>query len=446
MLYLGKEMLCKSISQSGGELYVQEESLGTVRYGQYDIEELQLGGSSIRDYTIVTSEQSAWQGEQLQSLIAKACGYVLPVVADDTPAGEMELVIGVTSRSREELLPAGSYCIRQDGKRLLFLFDGTATTWEQMMAEVQKKLADVPKGGAYQMEQLSVAHSIGETVKVMTYNVQNVWNANGQAGNRDDITANLILSESPDFVCLQEFDVWYRNSENGLSSLLSDRYAEVLPQGVDPDNIWNPVFYRKDAYRVVESGYLKFLDSVRCTEYTHYVGTSDGQTKFRTMVWAVLESTSDGKLYLVGSLHYSLISSGESSDSPNAVYNVRDQLEESNLVIETIAELNKKYHCTVLICGDYNSTQSRAGGGALHMLENGFLDTYNLSEQKNDYATTHDSGSMPQTGYRSLAIDHIFTLSALNVKTYFVLTDSDLLRNSDHLPSVMQFTVQDAQS
>ena len=73
------------------------------------------------------------------------------------------------------------------------------------------------------------------------------------------------------------------------------------------------------------------------------------------------------------------------------------------------------------------------------MLAAGFRDTRDMAAYRNNYGTTVSQGE-PTVGYETGAIDHILTLNELSVHMYLVLTDEVLLDNSDHLPTVIQFS------
>ena len=426
-LYLAKSRFLQSLSFSDDALLLSSSAFGTVVSAvPYSIEHLTMGGAEICSYTIVSAAENTVRAQELQALIADYSGYVLPIATDQAPATERELVVGRTNRNPEDLLSPGSCRIYRNEKRLVMAFDHTNVGWSRLLGNVQTHFIQTQKGGSLDMEALCFSTNADNAVKMMTYNVLNVWASNGSAGSRDDVTAALIREQDLDFVCLQEFDVWYRNSPNGLNDLLDGDYAEVCVDGVNPNDIWNPIFYKADTWEVEASGCLKMLDHVACIEYNNYVGTSDGVTRFRSLVWAVMVNRNDGSRYLVGNLHYSALSG---TDAPNAVHNVHDHSQESDLCIRTIQELVRQYNCPALIGGDYNSTVGSEKGGAYRMLQNGFSDTYALAAFRN----------MDEQKYAS-QIDHIFTTSQdLNVLGYYVLDTEQLRSNSDHLPVMIHF-------
>ena len=277
----------------------------------------------------------------------------------------------------------------------------------------------------------------GASKRIMTFNVWNVWSptAKGEQGEKYRIEgcANIILKNSPDFVCLQEYDRWYRCHTDGLHyKLISEKYSEALPEGVDPYYVWNPIFYDREKYLLVENGIVDFkAEGVDCYESAHYPDESD-TSHFRTLVWAVLEDKSDGSKYIVGNLHYSLI-----GKEKNGIYTHE---QEAALVIGKIKELSSRYDAVTLVCGDYNSLARQEGvGGYKFMSDAGFVDTFALAEYKNDVGSCGTAGRVVEKKYYDGGIDHVMTLSDIRVDAYYTLNSYDTGRYSDHRPVIVQF-------
>lgn len=277
----------------------------------------------------------------------------------------------------------------------------------------------------------------GTSKRVMTFNVWNVWkpDVKGAQGERYRIEgcAEVILENSPDFVCLQEYDHWYRCHSDGLHyKLISEKYAEALPDGVDPNYVWNPVFYDKEKYTLIENGIVDFkAEGVTCYESAHYPDESD-TSHFRTLVWAVLEDKTDKNKYIIGNLHYSVI-----GKEKNGIYTHEN---EAKLVIDKIKALCEKYNAISLVCGDYNSLARNEGsGGYRFMIDAGFVDTYMIAEQKNDLGSCGEAGKIVERKYSDGAIDHVMTLSPISVEAYYTLNSECISKYSDHRPVVVQF-------
>lgn len=416
-------MLLEHMTWQNGTLYLDPAVFGKIKTGNYDISNLTLGDIPVERFTILTDHAEAWMGERLRDLIVQYSGYILSVTADPAAAGTYRLILNGSGAQ------LGGYEIKKDANDLLMLFDGRSSTFEIMRTVVERKLKGVSYGKSYQMEDLAMNYEVSNTVKIISFNV---LNNGGDNTARCTIAADMILSELPDFFGLQEFDPAYRN--RSFIERISQLYAEAEPQGVALCDVWNPVFYRKDLYSLVDCGYFHFrqyLSDEDSVEYGYRLGengTSDGETKFRSLVWAVLEDRATGQRYLVGNFHYGVRGQAKNSD----------QIKESTLVIERFQAIAAQYgNIPSLICGDYNSNINDKEGGAYQMLQNGFIDTWANASVKTDSGSCHILGEA-QTGTYSSAIDHIFTLSELDVRSYVTLTNPDLLTCSDHCPTVVE--------
>ena len=293
------------------------------------------------------------------------------------------------------------------------------------------------------LDKLDDVISKGSSKRIMTYNVWNVWCLNAKppeqaAKYRIEGCAEIILENSPDFVCLQEYDHWYRCHSDGLHyMLISERYAEALPEGIDPNYVWNPIFYDRDKYTLVKNGIVEFKkEGIACYESAHYPDESD-TSHFRTLVWAVLEDKTDGKKYVIGSTHYSVVGGDE-----NGVYT---HAYEVKLVSDKIKELCAEYEAVSFVCGDYNSPASTLDGGAADsyrlMTVAEFKDTYYLADKITDVGSCGRPGVVVERNYRDLGIDHVMTLSNdISVEAYCILNSERIRRFSDHNPVFVQFS------
>ena len=269
----------------------------------------------------------------------------------------------------------------------------------------------------------------GNSKRIMSFNVLNVFVAKPAdwhcAERRAAGAAELILASDCDFVCLQEYDSFYRWNEENIHSKIASKYTEVKLQGFLDYNIWNPIFYDAQKYTVIESGVVDFFAAgIKSREYfSDHDGTK--RSHFREFVWAVFEDITDKKQYLVGSLHFS---AGEELDLYHR--------EESEMVIHRVREILKKYNATVLIAGDYNSAPSIVNRGRFYMKEAGFIDTHDLTENVDN----SPSDSKGKGEYETHAIDHVMTLSDIRVEGHYKTMPERLSHVSDHSPLVVQFT------
>ena len=412
----------KELKTVGGDIYVKESVFSKGYSYRYKISEITVGDRDIAEYTIYCGNAEISAARLLRGRICDLSGVILPISMESKngPAIEITKLESVKGYSMETV----------EGDTLIYY--SSDMDWDLLWQYITAELNKVEYAGTLDLATLKSAKDSSEGRKIMSFNVLNVWNKNGTPGKRDDTTAALFLNYMPDFVGLQEFDVPYRNAENGLISMISEYYAEVEIEGVDKNYIWNPIFYLKDKYTVVESGFVYFPDSSSSSYESEYYADSVGNmSRFRSFVWAVLRDA-QGREYLVGNLHFS---PGNLTDIGVA------HTEESQLVINAVNDvLSRHGDCVTLITGDYNSRRNSAGGIG-KMMSAGFADTYDMAESRTDLSTTHETGAEPTVGYLSGAIDHVLTRGELDVEAYIILKDSEVLGISDHCPTVVQFTV-----
>jgi endonuclease/exonuclease/phosphatase family metal-dependent hydrolase len=421
-LYIASEHFSDAVECIDGELYVKTSVLGETYVGYYKIADMTVGGEAIFDYVISYNKSNLEEAKLLRDLMRDTNGAVVPLVENSNAA--KRIVVDDTSFSQ-------GYKVSKDANKLTLCYSKGAG-WDMVLHHIESGF-DTVTTGSLDLATLEKEYTTESNRSIMSFNVLNVWNKGGTPGTRDDITAEAVLKYAPDFVCLQEFDVPYRNAQNGFISQVSRIYDEVSIDGVIKNDIWNPIFYNKSRYRVIESGFVYFPENTSTSiESENYPagGTSDNKNaRFRSLVWAVLEDTLDGTKFLIGNLHLSVKDTSVSQPGEVA------------LVDKTIKEIAAKYKgCITLVAGDYNSNRNYKEAGTALMLNKGFKDTYDSAVFRNDYASTHKGSAMPSAGYIANAIDHVLTLNDLTVYSYFILTDEKLLTASDHCATVVQFS------
>lgn len=427
---IARTLLVEQLKWKNGILYLDPSVLGKIRVGNYDIGKLLVKDTPLSDYTVLCNADTKQAATSLRELMSAYGGYLLNVTTEAASAGDRRLIVDATAAR-------GVYGIRAEGNDLRFIYDGTDTSFAKLLATVEARFKGVSYGATYKMENLIMENQKQDNIKVMSFNV---FNSYGDPGERDDIAADLILSELPDFFGLQEFDAAYRKGgETNFSTLISNLYEEAVPDGVPACNIWNPIFYRKDFYTVVASGAVDFYEILGpqySAEYPYSRGSTDGRTHARTLIWAVLQDRTSGQQYLIGNFHYGVHTTSKEGDP------VSDQKKESDLIIERFKQISAQYsNAVTVICGDYNSSAvvySEKGIGAWNMLQNGFQDTWASAKTKTDNSGSHQLGEAPTGDYRG-ALDHIFTLSDLDVRSYVTLVTDAMIKCSDHCPVFVEF-------
>ncbi|HBF14511.1 MAG TPA: hypothetical protein DDW30_02275 [Clostridiales bacterium] len=418
-LWIASEQMTDALALRGGSLCIKRSALKLSHDASYQIGALTVGGSPASDYLVDCTDTEKSLAASLIETVRSTSGEMLAWAKADSAEGN-RIVIRKTDGLK-------GYKIARSGTEYRLEYgDGLSETLLRLYLE--NRFANVTGGGKLEMDGLVTVSERSDERIIITLNVLDVWQNNATPGARDDLVAAMLLSYLPDFVCLQEFDVSYRKAAGGLLDQTKDIYGEVTVEGVSQNNIWNPILYRKDRYAVVESGYLDLVTAAGAVESTTYPGAADHISSFRKLVWAVLRDRSDGSLYLVGNFHASV----KSLDTHPA---------EATAISDTVQGVAARYEgCVTLLCGDYNSRRTEAGGVLEQLRAKGFADTYDTAKVRNDSGTWHELGKAPDGSYRTHAIDHILTLGGIDPQVYLVLTDESLLSASDHCPTVLAFT------
>ena len=252
-------------------------------------------------------------------------------------------------------------------------------------------------------------------IKIMTFNVLNVWNTSN-IGERDDIAANKILSFEPDVIGFQEMDDCYRLAQAPLSELIGEKYVEAGEAHVT----WNPIFYKKDKFTCVTFGEEEFEKG---TAYDYPKG---GRSRFRTVCYAVLEDKASKARFILLNLHYDY-------NGKSAELTAENQEQESGQVISLAQSLLERYKTEALfVTGDYNCRID--GIACVKMLNGGFVDTHALAEEKDDRGSCARLGDPLWGYYENAAIDHVFYMGKKELRVTEYQTVEDIRAASDHAP------------
>ena len=254
----------------------------------------------------------------------------------------------------------------------------------------------------------------------MTFNVLNGWNTT-KIGERDDLAAEVILSEHPHVLCLQEFDPCYRMADAPLQELIASRYTEAG----DAHTSWNPIFYDHDKLRAVEFSEVPF---VRGTVYNYSQG---GLSGFRTIFYALLETLDTKERFLVLNLHYDMCKDRELC--------LENQADESRQAVALAEQLSAQYGVDALfVTGDYNARID--GVPTAYMLQNGFVDTHALAAERDDRGSCSKLGEPLWGGYDA-AIDHILYRGTRPLAVHRYQTVDSIRAASDHAPVFAEMTL-----
>jgi len=262
---------------------------------------------------------------------------------------------------------------------------------------------------------------------ITLYN-HNIWNSN-PAGYRNTLVRSLVADFDADVCTFQECGPRScRIGDPSITALMEDVYAEAAPEfaGVN----YTPVFYRKDRFHCIDSGYFV------------YEGLNDAQSK--TVTWAVLEDKATARRYAFASTHFWWMFRGE-EDTNQRIRNAMQLKEVCDSIIA-------KYHLPVIIGGDFNNGKNSPQVGIPYqkMLEMGFRDIRCLAEVSTDeeftcrdsYPIQKEDGTFEKAPVPpEYCIDYIFVYGndPVTVKQFHIETNDKALTASDHCPLIGKF-------
>ena len=239
-----------------------------------------------------------------------------------------------------------------------------------------------------------------DTLSVMSYNV---W-VGGQSPARNARVLTMIKTYRPDVLGVQEAcPAWRETLTNGLSD-----YA-CVGEGRDggAKGEANPIFYRKDAFTLLDSGTRWLSDTPdRVSKY-------DESSLNRILTYAVLRRNSDGKVFVHVNTHYDHTNDLAREKQSKALVGIIKTLPQAELTVLT---------------GDFNTEPNTPAYRTV--LGAGFTDASAAAIEKAESPTFHGNGTA------ALFIDFCFlSTERFPVIKYRVCTETiDGDYASDHHP------------
>lgn len=380
------------------------------RYG-YALTDLTLNGKSILDYTIVYGVGYEGVAVYLQSTLADAIGYQLPIAqtVNDGENTKLEILVGAGKRQTSVKPAEGSYRVGMDGDKLVFAGDDT-TVLLGVNAFVDRYVAgkkDVSKVEANLSLEGKPAYN--HSLKLLNLNVTLSGYGENAVVSRYPRLYQMITEQMPDVLCLQEVSctTWFTCIQDGIGDTpaLTDTYqfVGIGRNGERPDRYeaflegaYNAILFNKTKYKLEDSGTFWLSE----TPDVASVGW-DGRT-FSICTWAKLTEIATGKQFVV--MNTQLDTYGRSAAGNGA-----------DLICKKAAE----FGLPVILAGDFGVGAS--GKPYKNVVSDNFVDALKIAE------TVVDSGAT-QNGYGdskiTAATAHTFVTRGLfGVKSYDLITE-----------------------
>ncbi len=257
-----------------------------------------------------------------------------------------------------------------------------------------------------------------QEIKLMSFNI----GSSDWVGNRDSVIARININD-PDVFCAIEAT---RNTRPFIESSLTD-YNMLQTFGNNPDLSESHIFYRKNMFSIIESGFEEM------ETYGGYNGPG------RYVNWARLEETSSQNQFLVYASHFVFVLPTNPDSSTIGQYRHADGMVQ-------LMNQHTSLSIPMITVGDFNAVRSSA---VMQFLIDQMPITYNSTTITNpillndSWEVANPSVQKPGTvGSGSTAIDWILTAPNTNV-TSAIIDNQGRNANgsfpSDHRPLVITF-------
>ncbi len=259
---------------------------------------------------------------------------------------------------------------------------------------------------------------------------QNIWGNMAKTemiSNRNGCIKTMIEAYDADICCFQECNPGTsRVGDTAIQLILKDVYEEVP---TETDRNYTPVFYRRDRFDVVESG------------FTAFEGKNDNKSK--SITWAVMEEKESGVRFGICSTHFWWKNDGPEDNT--------QRLENAAVLLDRINDLKARYDIPVFATGDLNCGKNASQGEEPYRwLEERLVDIRFHAEQTTDALTHHpypwrDANNVYHATFvpQRAILDHFFVCEHPHVKLNSFSVDNSAvsLTSSDHSPMIVRATV-----
>ena len=278
-----------------------------VSQGEYEYSTLMLNNVEINKYKIVYSQWND-HGEftvalNLQNWIIQKTGYVLECTNDTSEQGEYEINIGDTTRITDAMRNAREGSGYAGGKSYIGVSDKTvwlsgsnSVTLHQAVVKLLKSAVYANKTISLDINNSGCVGFDGEfSLSVMSYNVY--FDIGDSKRNPDDVLKS-VKQKSPDVFGLNEAGkawIYKFNADTQISSQYG--CAEGKPTDNASDASYNPIFYKKDKFELVET-VTKWLSK------TPDRMSKDSDAKhYKILTYAILRDKTSGTEFMYLNVH-----------------------------------------------------------------------------------------------------------------------------------------------
>lgn len=349
------------------------------------------------------------QAKEIQKAIKSAFGVTLKVGEDTDESGQYLIMVGdrdngaVTSKTMQ--LTENDYALTAEGD-CVYMLAKTSYGMEQAVGQFLLRVSAATESKTISIAKGSVQSYEGHIVNTMTFNIR-CWSPTQEHLGR--IVSTVKNANYPDTIGFQEMGKsgsWVWIDKLMAVSDLSSVYAYVGEDRGDGTGERAAIFYRKDKFRLIESG-TKWMygnealgsDTPGRVNIPHSTEHGD---YYRVYSYVLLERISDGVRFAHLNTHLDTVS--YYADTATGLQVQTQQLSYALAMAKKLRDENN--NCTVVFTGDFNTKSTSSSFKSITAA--GFEWTEQITKKKvgmqvND---TYNGEKEPLTICKD--IDHIF--------------------------------------
>ncbi|MBR2432364.1 MAG: hypothetical protein IKB23_05545 [Clostridia bacterium] len=447
LLMLGHDLSCVNSSVMQFKMNVLDKvSSGVllnagdknVTAGEYEYDTFTLNGVDIGKYRIVYSQWSD-HGEyeaasNLKNWIIDKTGYVLECVSDNTEPCEYEINIGDTTRISNDMKSQRASNGYENGKSYIGVSDktvwisgGNSSLLHQATTQFIKSAKYADKNITLNIEKSACVTFSGEfSLSVMNYNVYHDLSESKR--NPNDVLVS-VKQKNPDVFGLNEAGRdWINKFKN--DSEISAKYACAEGKALEnsSDSSYNPVFYNKDRFELIES------DTKWLSKTPDKMSMDIDAKHYKGLTYVILKEKASGTEFMYINTH---LDGSNESDAHAALKEVRKRQAE---IVKSFAA--KYPFMPIVIGGDFNEGPASSVIGGMSR-NTRFRYCMDVADTKVNINST-DVNSNYDAISDGVIFDYLFvSADCVSVKKY-EQWDNKISGKypSDHLPVYAELTVK----
>lgn len=396
----------------GNDIVMQTENNKIVS-GIYDNDTFLLNGVNIGEYIIIYPSACV-QGEYdvatyLQSYITALTGYVVRCEDDTTEPSKYEINIGDTARITEEMKSARDSMGYKKTQAYIGKLDNGLWLYGNGKSGFYAAFSKLLKAITINNNAVSIDISASKCENIQELNVSvldyNVYFDLKETKRDPQDVITTVKEKSPDIFGLNEAGTgWIALFK--ADSEISSKYncAEGKAAEKSSDTLYNPVFYRKDKYELVEVG-TKWLS-----------GTPDRISMFpeakhyKIMTYVILKDKATGTEFMYINAH---LDGSNDSSAQSSLSTVR--FKQAQVINDFIANYT---HLPIVMGGDFNDGPTSSTVKRITS-KGRFKYCMDVAKTKIDLGTTKKVSSNFNPLEKGSVIDYIFvTTDSVTVNLY----------------------------